>query len=199
MLFELAKAGFGYYIHHFASFEKVYGALAAIPIFMLWVYLSWLVVLLAAEFVYCLSTYRSYRAARNATATGDFVIAFRLLGHLASVQHQGGSLTLGQLMQREPVVFEEVLRRVLTVLERSHIVHRVQGTSWALARDISTMTLFDLYSSYRYILPRGELPLRDTWDSALAEVLRESDACLAQRLGVPLGPLYREADGARGK
>jgi membrane protein len=47
-LFEIAKRGFALYIKTFASYELLYGALAALPVFMLWVYVSWLVILLGA-------------------------------------------------------------------------------------------------------------------------------------------------------
>lgn len=48
VLFELAKSGFGIYITHFSDYHIVYGSLAAIPIFLLWLYLSWCIVLLGA-------------------------------------------------------------------------------------------------------------------------------------------------------
>lgn len=49
LLFEVTKRGFTWYISHFHSYEVIYGALSSIPIFLIWVYLSWLVVLIGAE------------------------------------------------------------------------------------------------------------------------------------------------------
>ena len=50
-LFELTKAGFRYYIANFANYKAVYGALSTLPVFLIWVYLSWVVALFGAEVV----------------------------------------------------------------------------------------------------------------------------------------------------
>lgn len=46
--FELAKLGFKFYIGQVPTYRIVYGALAALPLFMIWIYVSWIILLLGA-------------------------------------------------------------------------------------------------------------------------------------------------------
>ena len=48
VLFELAKFGFVVFIGNFDTYQVIYGALWTIPVFLVWIYLSWLVTLLGA-------------------------------------------------------------------------------------------------------------------------------------------------------
>lgn len=48
IFFALMQKAFELYLSHFPSYKAVYGALATVPIFLLWLYLSWAVVLLGA-------------------------------------------------------------------------------------------------------------------------------------------------------
>ena len=51
-LWELAKGGFNWYITNMTAFDQIYGPLATIPVFLLWLYLTWLIVLFGAEVAY---------------------------------------------------------------------------------------------------------------------------------------------------
>jgi len=51
LLFEGTKRAFALYILNFSNYEVVYGALSTLPIFLIWIYLSWMVALIGAEVV----------------------------------------------------------------------------------------------------------------------------------------------------
>jgi len=46
--FEFAKKMLGWYLSQFPTYSVVYGAFAAVPIFLIWIYLGWVIVLLGA-------------------------------------------------------------------------------------------------------------------------------------------------------
>ena len=59
--FELAKLAYAYYATHTLGIS-IYGSLAVLPVFLLWLQLGWLIVLYGAELCYALSQFRSFRS-----------------------------------------------------------------------------------------------------------------------------------------
>lgn len=57
-LFEIAKRGFGYFVLYFTSYKAIYGAVAALPVFLAWIHLSWTVILLGAVVTAALPQWR---------------------------------------------------------------------------------------------------------------------------------------------
>lgn len=57
--FEFAKIGFTFYITNFPTYQLLYGALAIIPIFLIWLCLSWMIVLFGAIVSHMASEWKS--------------------------------------------------------------------------------------------------------------------------------------------
>jgi membrane protein len=66
LLFEGAKHGFALYIVWFPTYNAIYGAIAAIPVLLAWIYLCWIATLIGAELAAALPEWR----ARPAGETG---------------------------------------------------------------------------------------------------------------------------------
>ena len=56
ILFQFAKIAFALYVGNFSGYEVLYGALATIPLLLIWIYLTWLIVLIGAEIAYFMGT-----------------------------------------------------------------------------------------------------------------------------------------------
>jgi membrane protein len=60
MLFEIAKHGYATYTAHAVAYSLIYGSLAAIPLFLVWLYLSWIMVLFGARLAYAVQNAGSW-------------------------------------------------------------------------------------------------------------------------------------------
>lgn len=130
-LFEAMKILFSNYISHFPSYTMVYGAFAALPLFLLWIYLSWLTVLFGATVTAALPFYRNTHNAETATPGNIFYVALRVLELLAQAQRQGKILTIKQMTALMPDHWAQ-LELVLAQLTESHWILRT-GKGWTLA------------------------------------------------------------------
>ncbi|MCR4300756.1 MAG: YihY family inner membrane protein [Sulfuricaulis sp.] len=65
MLFEIAKRGFAFFVTHFTNYTALYGAVAALPVFLVWIYLSWTIILLGAVVTATLPEWRRPQAVRE--------------------------------------------------------------------------------------------------------------------------------------
>ncbi|MBK1735054.1 hypothetical protein CKO15_07095 [Halorhodospira abdelmalekii] len=213
-LFEIAKHGFAAFVTSAPTYEIIYGALAALPIFLLWLYISWWVILIGAEITHGLSNYRRQLTASTlSTQRGALLRVTRLLGHLYSGQRSGSGLTFAELLELEPQLEAVVLAETLEQLRESHIVERSDQGEWLLARDAAYLTLGEIQRRHAYPLPRlseiaapesaaadtdpeqqgpeeGSPPEVITWQARLAARLRQAEQDLDQALAVPLSELF---------
>ncbi len=61
LLQELLKQFFTHYIMNFTSYTFIYGAVAALPLMMVWTYVNWYIVLIGAEVAASISDYRQHK------------------------------------------------------------------------------------------------------------------------------------------
>jgi membrane protein len=149
LLFEILKRGFGVYLGFMGTYQTLYGALAALPFFLIWMYLGWLVVLLGAEITASLPEWRSGRRDPDERPRrGDMLgLALGALASLRSVQSTASGGEKLDYLSRELGAEIGRLTYVLDVLRGARFVVRTDNRRWVLARDLNDVTLNDLVNA----------------------------------------------------
>lgn len=129
VVFELAKEVFAFYVAHAPAYSVVYGTFVAVPFFLLWIYVSWLVVLFGAELAASLDYWkgRKWRQVDAAHARfGDAVALARLLFHA------GGKAVDFERLRVETGMPQDELENALHHMTASGLVERVGRTGYAI-------------------------------------------------------------------
>jgi membrane protein len=187
LLLEATKAGFGFYIGQVANYQLVYGAFASIPIFLLWVYCLWLVVLAGAVFTSALSYWEGEAWRRRNEPHRRFLDAVEVLLLLDAAQVRGEALTPPQLRREVKAGYDE-LGLVLDRLAQNGYVQKGGGDAWVLMKRASAIHLAELFELFVY---QRESERDDALGRALAELLgpmtdglqAETVADFARRVG----------------
>ena len=145
--FEIVKRGFAIYLARFPTYSLIYGAFATIPIFLVWLYISWVVVLAGATLTAMLP---AYRLAEGGPLPGrDFMDALAVLSVLARGQEKGGPIRMAQISSRVRLV----PHRCEAALERAARLGwtaRSEQVSWVLARDADDLLVADIYRIFAF-------------------------------------------------
>lgn len=177
VLFEFAKRGFAIYVAQFPTYSLIYGAFATVPIFLLWLYLSWLVVLFGATLTAMLPGYHGALGHMAETPGRDLMNAVAVLRILARARRSEGALPLTQIARRAKLPPE----RCEHVLERCAAqgwAARTDRDSWLLARDASSVALGQVVSAFAI----NAEALRAQVPPALAEQLTRAGQSLTMTL-----------------
>lgn len=110
---ELAKRVLAWYVGSVGSYSTVYGAFATVPIFLLWLYTAWVIVLLGAV-VAAYAPSLQMRVVRQGTKPGQrFTLALKVLDELAaaraSEQHGVAAADIAARLRIDPLQIEPIL------------------------------------------------------------------------------------------
>lgn len=195
VLGEAMRELFSVYIRT-GTVASIYGAFAVLPLFLLWVYLSWFMVLFGAAIAATLPRLRMTRFADERRAGNRFITAVALLRLLLLARESGeggGSVAL-ETLARAVRTYPEDAERLLVELEALQYVSRVlredsRAPLWLLTCDPDQTTLVPAFSRLA-LDPANTLATRE--DAGLAPWVRQAlaadwiNAPLRRLLAVPV-------------
>jgi membrane protein len=153
VLFEISKRAFAAYLLGVPTYDQVYGPVAVAPIFLIWIYLSWTVVLLGASFAASLSAFRYQPRALQLPRGMELYGYLRLLGRMDEARRVGRGLHILDIQSSEPMLTDDLLQRMLSGLSSLNIVQRAEDGGWLLSRDLDTVTLGELHEGLGLRIP----------------------------------------------
>ena len=198
-LLEVVKTGLGMYLGSFDGYQRLYGALAAIPILMLWIYLAWIAILLGASLASSLAAFRYQPVEMRLPAGHEMYALLRLIGRFQQARRGGKGLHTAQMLNLEPMLTDTLLQRFLSRLAAIGLVRRDERGEWLLARDLDDLSLGELYEASQLRVPTGQdcLPCReDELGMAVHAAIEELRLPLRPVLARSVGSIYPAFDTA---
>lgn len=214
LAFEIAKRGFGVFILQVPAYSKIYGALAALPLFLLWIYLCWMITLAGALLAAALPVVKYERWWHEAAPGGAFIDAIAILEVLHGARERADSALIcaGDIRSATRLGFDEMDALLEKMLAQGWVgrvnveaPRRVQwgkrisdGDHWVLLANLGKLTLADVYRLFVFQgarLNAGVAPLAiDSDDSndnidagwRAAVLARQVESAVEQGLGMSL-------------
>ncbi|WP_343598267.1 YihY family inner membrane protein [Acinetobacter sp.] len=192
-LFELLKNFFGYIMANFTSYELIYGAFAAIPIFLIWIYLSWNIILLGVELSFALTSFNSGKSQKR----HPLVMLLDVLELFYNKQKTGGIVKEKEVLKilgrgeigRWPT-YVELLEKQCLIKQTEH------DDEYVLIRNLDQIDFWQFYNSLPFTLPlRRDIENihdDDLWMEYLAPHIIDADEYLKSHLSIPLSAIFED-------
>lgn len=186
--FGLMSRGFGLYITHFPTYKLVYGAFASIPIFLLWIYCSWLTILLGALISSSLSYWQGAKEWQPSPASQLYYVLC-ILRSMSEGLHSGTVLTLPVLSRQLHLGFDQ-LEQLLDKLAQANVVHKMTEHGWGLIRDPEHVQLDELRRLF--VFDPATVAMQPD-DGGIGEWLMRQERQHEGAQKIPLSDLFVEA------
>lgn len=190
VLLEVMKTGFAYYVSQISTYTMIYGAFAALPVFLIWVYLSWLSILFGAIVAANLPYLRHVRIRGSAQPGDQLQDAIATLSLLNQSRSDGLRGLRPRHISERLQLTEDQVASILTALEDLGLVAAAQirqREHWVLVCDPNSTSMTPLLTRFfvnRRTLRLDEQPalkralsiyIQDNKDSNLGDVLLQND------------------------
>lgn len=189
VLFEASKHLFGAVMSQ-TDFEVIYGTFAAVPLFLIWLYVSWTIVLFGAEFTKGIGLFDSEK---SETIEPPFLQLLLVLEEFFRCHQRGDVVTdknITKLSQRVDMQQWNVHKGRLIDLG---LVRQVDKDGLVLSRDLNEISVWGLYRELPWPLPERFLDAEIGWQTTLNEKLGNVGGSGQESLDIDIERLFRNS------
>ncbi|MDG2460815.1 MAG: YihY family inner membrane protein [Luminiphilus sp.] len=173
-----------------SSYTLVYGAFAAVPLFLIWIYITWVIILVGAVLTHSLSAYQTTRQAQKPT----LVKTLEILNAFWAAHQQGHSISELAIIGGKHHLLDEIdadsWRHIRDMLIRAQLLTPLDRGHFILSRDLHQVTLSEVVLILRN-QPAYQPPSQpEPWQKATAALLEKHQAEESSLLSISLADLF---------
>ena len=173
-----------------SSYTLVYGAFAAVPLFLLWIYVTWIIVLMGAVLAHSLSSYQTEEQAQTPTLMKALDILFLFW----RAQKEGRGLSELEILRANDElpggIDADSWRSIRDTFIGAQLLKRLDRGHYLLSRDLHHFTLAELAELLRaepsYALAEQAM----LWQKTAAALLQSNIDQESSLLATPLAELF---------
>jgi len=183
-VFELMKRSFALYVAQIPTYTLVYGAFAVFPIFLLWVYFSWVVIVIGALIAALAPDFAILRDTGRTLGLG-FGDALATLLVLARAQQGAKVLGLRTIAQGASLTIDQAEQLLERMAARGWVA-RSAAEKYAMVCDKERLLVAEVY---REVVPDGKGSPSGGGGEALDKLMKQFATRADEALNLPLGRL----------
>lgn len=136
-----------------ASYAIVYGTFAALPIFLIWLYICWVVILFGANLVRCIPLFRESQHDVHVHRT---ILMLALLHDLWEKHQHGKTLMVDELVRERWPFVDVDIEECLDLLTTRGIVRAIEDDEYTLVQDLHVLSVWEFIRGMPWSMPEPE-------------------------------------------
>ena len=177
-----------------SSYTLVYGAFAAVPLFLLWIFVTWNIVLVGAILTHSFTAYQTSQQAQ----TPRLMKALDILYLFWCAQREGKGLSELEILNCDDVlsggIDADSWRSIRDVLIDANLIKRLDRGHYLLSRDLHSLSLGEaatiVWSEPLYVASQEGL----AWQQKATQVLADNQTREQDHLALSLAELFAQKD-----
>jgi len=152
-VWNLFKYAYAWYAARAVTQQVIFGSLAVIPLFVVWLYVSWVLILFGAQLTYAFQNSETYRKEDERTVAGDSYMeraACRLFLEVARAFHHGRTPPTPEVLVAKLQIPRRLLEGLLQRLSQARLLHPTEPDGGLVpGRDLGEVTVHTIVQELR--------------------------------------------------